>query len=272
MVLANMGHRCNLFYEGVVEEWNSALNEQLPALKAPALKAIDSVWTNFLKQLRAAVEVAAPEAWALFEAELHSFDQIREVVKDEVTKKFDNLSAQAGRIHRNIKTLVHHKMDPAFTRAAMEHGRGMYERQRRAMLAQARLRGTNMFRDSVDDIDRQLKASFNSIKKEFDHVIDDAIRRVKLHVRMMLDERMRVEEKTRRPVSPRVEGLVANTQLAVGRVVSEWQAQWRIGDYVDLTIEDTCYAIPDLYCEDNEDEAMEKSSPRSVIEVDAPDN
>jgi hypothetical protein len=129
----------------------------------------------------------------------------------------------------------------------------MYLRQRKIMVAQAKLRGNNMFKDSAEDIDKQLKAQLNSLKKSFDEVIDEALSRVRQHVRVMLDNASNAQHDDESAVqlAPRSK---ERAQKTMRRILSEWAAHWRIGDYTDLTFETMDMAIPERYYDPNEDD------------------
>lgn len=129
----------------------------------------------------------------------------------------------------------------------------MYLRQKRIMVGQANLRGQNMFKDSAEDIDKQLKAQLNSLKKQFDEVIAEALSRVRQHVRVMLDNASKTQHDDESVVqlAPKSK---ERAQKTMRRILSEWAAHWRIGDFVDLTIETMDMAIPSRYYEADEDD------------------
>lgn len=83
---------------------------------------MDTIWATFLQQLQDRVRVAAPEIEGLFQKEQGSFEQIKDLINDSIAKKFDAIRVGAQKIHRNITKSVQKKFDPAFRRAAQEHG------------------------------------------------------------------------------------------------------------------------------------------------------
>jgi hypothetical protein len=83
---------------------------------------IDNVWITFIQQLQSRVSVATPEMQHLFDRERASFEQIKELIKDEVAKKFEAIGKGAQKIHRSVTNSVSEKFRPAFNRAIKEKG------------------------------------------------------------------------------------------------------------------------------------------------------
>lgn len=103
-------------------EWNSALNEKIPALAKPSLTTVDTIWGTFMQQLEARVSGTAPELNLLFQKEQGSFEQIKELIKDQVAKKFEAIGTGAQKIHRSVTESVKAKFEPAFDKARKETG------------------------------------------------------------------------------------------------------------------------------------------------------
>ncbi|OIW24673.1 hypothetical protein CONLIGDRAFT_692138 [Coniochaeta ligniaria NRRL 30616] len=113
---------CNLFYEGIVKDWNLALNEQIPALRAPINKEIDNIWATLMAQLGKRVRIAAPQMQPVLAKERDRLDQIKDQLKDMVGKQFDDISVGASKAHRTITNSVRDKFEVAFRKAKKEKG------------------------------------------------------------------------------------------------------------------------------------------------------
>lgn len=113
---------CNLFYEGIVKDWNLALNQQIPDLEAPLRREIDKIWDDFMQRLEKKIQVTAPEMRLLLETERASLKQLKQQLKDMVKYQFKEISVEAAKAHRSIIKSVTGKWEPSFKKARVEKG------------------------------------------------------------------------------------------------------------------------------------------------------
>jgi hypothetical protein len=140
----------------------------------------------------------------------------------------------------------------------------MFQRQQNLLTSQAALRGNNLFKDSADNVDKQLKTQLGSLKPEFDEVIAEALRRVKQHVSIMLDNAVRKQEdniSTHLPPASK-----EKAQRSIRKSLAEWTALWRFGDFVDLTIVTMNQEIPERYDDDDEDDEQDAEDAAPEVE------
>lgn len=134
-------------------------------------------------------------------------------------------------------------------------GKGRFERQQLLLIHHAEYRGSNMFKDSTDNIGKQLADQLGSLRKEFHTLTEDVRIRVRDLIIMMLqlDGTVRSEEGAQAVVIWKAPGSKQEVQRATRVVVLEWAAKWRIGSEMDVSSMARNTAIPEIYYDEVEE-------------------
>lgn len=126
----------------------------------------------------------------------------------------------------------------------------MFTRQQLILVQNAHRRGANMFKESTDDVDTQLRKQLQSLSPKFHKITETVLMRVRDLVGLMMDGATKGKDGD--VILYTEPGSKEAAQSAVRLVVSEWTAHWRIGDYDRIKATDT--AIPEYYHDDSDDE------------------
>jgi hypothetical protein len=127
----------------------------------------------------------------------------------------------------------------------------MFERQQQLLIAQAELRGSNMFKESTGKIAGHLGDQLKSLHKNF-HGITEAVRshlRDLIMIMLKLDGLPTSGDGETAMVTWKTSGSKEKVQQDTKHLVMEWTARWRIGIDADVRTDATDTTIPEAYYE-----------------------
>lgn len=130
-----------------------------------------------------------------------------------------------------------------------------------------------MFESSSDDVEKKLAQNLKRVRADFDAVITFALERVQGHIALLLDNAVRANDDG--GGSAEVGMILSRKQKAqrgTRRVIAEWAAHWRIGDYHEAEAWQREMAIPEVYDDGYGQDAESDDDELADIDFDGKDD
>jgi len=122
-----------------------------------------------------------------------------------------------------------------------------------------------MFDTSVENVEKKLKENMKQFKKDFQAVTAFALERVRGHIALLVDNVIQANdggEEAKKMLSRK-----QKAQRQTRKVIAEWAALWRIGDYVEATDLQRDNAIPEKFDDGFDDKADGWESDDDLAEI-----
>ncbi|KAI0836516.1 hypothetical protein F5Y06DRAFT_305267 [Hypoxylon sp. FL0890] len=234
----------NVLLKTIVADWNKALNHDIPKLAQPAHGIIDSIWTEFLKGLRMAVDDALPDLLPFLEDVMPNLGAIKEQVKDKMRRALKNISKDASDVPADMVNSIQKKWLKTFSESIKKKGKGSFK-ERQAMIADfAQSSGRKMFNAAFYSIRKQLSENFEQLPSVLEGISKFAVQAVQdlitvLLNNVILSSDLNVEDAFKEKF---------RLQRNVRQVLIQWDLEWRVSKAASSNVSnDDNLALPDEY-------------------------
>ena len=130
-----------------------------------------------------------------------------------------------------------------------------------------------MFDHSSTEISTKLNQKLKKQLKDFDGVVTFSLDRVSTHVMLLVNNasRANLDEDTTDNGGGKALSHKQKSQKAVRKVIAEWAAHWRMGDYEDVEKQMQDVAIPEEYLDAVGGDGSQESSDDDAETMDEED-
>ncbi|KAI1408681.1 hypothetical protein F5Y13DRAFT_194153 [Hypoxylon sp. FL1857] len=236
----------DVFLETIVEDWNEALNHDIPGLWEPASKDVDTTWEDFLKRLRIIVEKHLPQLVSFLDSIVPGFEAIKERIKDKVQLALSAISKNASHVHPNLVATIQKRWEPTFIAALKEKGTGSFARRQDIISRFASKSGPKMHKDAFDSLSNELEVKLNEFPDELGSITVLAIDEVRAYINALLDNILQPEVKVEEALDHK-----RALQQYVRNTLVQWDLEWRVPTQdLSMSIEDA--RIPNEYLKNHD--------------------
>ncbi|KAI0601213.1 hypothetical protein F4775DRAFT_607359 [Biscogniauxia sp. FL1348] len=251
----------NILLDMILENWDGALNHDIPALASPTSKTIDSTWIKFLDGLVFNVEHTVPELMPYINEEMPSFESIKQKAKGQMCEALRGISKGASEIHPTSVKKIQEKWDKPFNDAIEATGTGSFRRRQGIMEDFAEGQGAKTLNAAFSSMNKKLERNFEQLPRILNRISDFVVQAVEAHINMLLDKVLESPADTVKLED--VAKVKIQLQQDIQSILLTWARQWMTPkeEYgIDLQVKDK--EFPEEYrCikteGSDEDDAME---------------
>ncbi|KAI1325943.1 hypothetical protein F5Y16DRAFT_422331 [Xylariaceae sp. FL0255] len=221
-----MADICHVFLRTIVNQWNTSLNHEIPALVDEAIIQTDKIWAQFLQRLGIATGKFNDKVCQDIRGEMPALNAIKCEVQNKVREVVDGISERASRTHPDFVKVIQQQWEPAFKDAQKASGLGSHSVRQTTLKHFANNSTEKVFNEVFKEMRKQLGLSFRKLPKQLHDITPMAIDGVRGHINVLLDK---IIEPDGNPVKlEEIAKLKEEMQNQVQSILLEWDLKWKV--------------------------------------------
>ncbi|KAM0270656.1 hypothetical protein ACHAQH_009338 [Verticillium albo-atrum] len=221
----------NPLLQHLVQNWDQAMNQDLPAMLDPIMHRIQIAWHNYINDILYSLKGLSIDLATSVERSLQTFDPIMNVIRDEVRTALGTISQDAASTHPQLLTSILESMSPICQEALELIGPGCFKKRKRFIKDEGTSKGKETFRKALNMMDRKLKTSKERIPSTFDIISQNAVTAVKKHLLALLENILSGDTDDACARDKKI-----GVQAEARKLAVQWQVDWNSGK--ELQVDD----------------------------------
>ncbi|CRK22570.1 hypothetical protein BN1723_003746 [Verticillium longisporum] len=216
----------------LVQDWDQAMNQDLPALLRPMMERVEVAWHNYIRDILYSLKALNVDLASPVERSLQAFDPIKDIIRDEIRMTLDLVSKDAASTHPRLLLSLQKSMAPICHQALNLIGPGCFKPRKDFIKAEGARQGEKMFHRALTVMERRLRLSKQRLPEKFDKISQKAITAVERHLHALFENILTGDSDD---VSGRDKKLKVKAEAR--KLTVKWQADWNSGK--ELHVEDS---------------------------------
>ncbi|KAG7143060.1 Nuclear GTPase SLIP-GC like protein [Verticillium longisporum] len=216
----------------LVQDWDQAMNQDLPALLRPMMERVEVVWHNYIREILYSLKALNADLASPVERSLQAFDPIKDIIRDEIRMALDLVSKDAASTHPRLLLSLQNSIAPICHKALNHTGPGCFKSRKDFIKAEGARQGEKMFHRALVVMEKRLRLSKQRLPEKFDKISQKAITAVERHLHALFENILIGDSDE---VCDRDRQLKVKTEAR--KLTVKWQADWNSGR--ELHVEDS---------------------------------
>ncbi|KAK4154764.1 hypothetical protein C8A00DRAFT_32432 [Chaetomidium leptoderma] len=203
--------------------WHKTFRVEIPSAEVPIMNGIETIWHQYLEELRDQIQATAPDILPHFEDSMHTIRGIMSEMRDRVHVALKCLSECSSDIHPQFLDSLRSQLTPIFEAALDLKGTGHFQHRRRHLYDRVKAGNDAMFNAGYKRMARQYAQNLGRLPHAFAETAAFAGAKVAAQLTLMLD---RLEGASGGDWA--VVDMQPSLQQRLQTAVVEWQMDWRL--------------------------------------------
>ncbi|KAM0500689.1 hypothetical protein ACHAPW_006827 [Verticillium nonalfalfae] len=208
----------------LVQDWDQAMNQDLPALLGPMMERVEVVWHNYIREILYSLKTLNVDLASPVERSLQAFVPIKDIIRDEIRTALDLVSKDAASTHPRLLLSLQDSMAPICHKALNHTGPGCFKSRKDFIKAEGARQGGKMFHKALVVMERRLRLSKQRLPENFDKISQKAITAVERHLNALFENILTGDSDN---ICNRDRKLKVKAEAR--KLTVKWQADWNSG-------------------------------------------